>query len=304
MEENRNVSPERTAQEPLHPRSRRVKGVKRGAGKHKKITPRALILDAMIVLCAAVFLVSAFFIVRWLWQNAQTKSISDSLASLVGADDSKIRQSDGAEVLPPLESDDEGKIPYYSLSMQELLALNPDTVAWIRVAGTEINYPVVQGKDNSYYLKHNFEYGYTDAGWIFGDYRCDFTRLQNNRNLIVYGHGRRDMSMFGSLEYCRRSWWLNDSDLHTVHITTPTEETVWRVFAVYTTDVEFYYIRTDFTNDAAFLALVDQMKSKSFYDFDQPVEADDTILTLSTCTTDADRLVLQAVLVEQRALTD
>ena len=101
MEENRNVSPERTAQEPLHPRSRRVKGVKRGASKHKKITPRALILDAMIVLCAAVFLVSAFFIVRWLWQNAQTKSISDSLASLVGADDSKIRQSDGAEVLPP-----------------------------------------------------------------------------------------------------------------------------------------------------------------------------------------------------------
>ncbi len=248
-----------------------------------------------IGVCVLVFAVSAFFLGQWLYENYKTSQLTDELQSMVGVSESTVVE-EGIQVLPPVE--EKKPVLLSDLSFEQLKQHNSDTVGWIRVAGTNVNYPVVQTTDNDYYLKRDFYRRSTNAGWIYGDYRCDFSNLSDNKNLIIYGHGRLDMSMFGSLDYCRRSWWLNNPGYHTIHISTPTENTTWKVFAVYPTSVNFYYIKTNFYYEGEFTSLVNEMKSRSIHDFGVEVGENDTILTLSTCVTDADRLVINAVLVK------
>ena len=74
---------------------------------------------------------------------------------------------------------------------------NPDVVAWIQIPGTQINYPVVQGKDNDYYLHRDLNGQKSTAGTIFLDYadRADFSSLHN----VLYGHHIR-------MEVCLRTF--------------------------------------------------------------------------------------------------
>ncbi len=276
--------------------SEEIKSEMQEPQKRKKGT---WLYDVAIGVCILVFLVSAFFLGQWLYENYQAGKLVNELQSMAGVSESTVVE-EGVEVLPPVE--EEKPILLSDLSLEQLKQQNSDTVGWIRVSGTNVNYPIVQTTDNDYYLKRDFYHRWTNAGWIYGDYRSNFNDLKANKNLIIYGHGRRDMSMFGSLEYCRRDWWLNNPSYHTIHLTTPNESSVWRVFAVYTTSVDFYYIQTNFYYDGEFTNLVNEMKARSLRDFGVEVTEDDTILTLSTCTTDADRLVVSAVLVETRPI--
>ena len=84
-----------------------------------------------------------------------------------------------------------------SVDFEELKRINPDIVAWIRIEAAGIDYPVVQGKDNEYYLHHTFKGEENIAGSIFMDYRNtpDFS----DENTIIYGHNMRDGSMFAAL---------------------------------------------------------------------------------------------------------
>ena len=79
---------------------------------------------------------------------------------------------------------------------EKILKENPDTVAWIKIKGTGINCPVVQAKDNEYYLNHNFKKEKSSAGWVFMDYQNNL----NDQNIVLYGHHRRDNSMFGDID--------------------------------------------------------------------------------------------------------
>ena len=85
------------------------------------------------------------------------------------------------------------------VDFNELLKKNPDTVGWIEVKGTNINYPIVQTTDNSYYLTLMLLMALkNEAGWVFMDYRNDPVNF--NQNTILYAHSRLTGSMFGSLK--------------------------------------------------------------------------------------------------------
>ena len=71
---------------------------------------------------------------------------------------------------------------------KKLLKENQETVSWITVNGTNINYPVVQHSDNEYYLNHSFDGSENSAGWIFLDYRNNIENTE--KNTIIYGHSR------------------------------------------------------------------------------------------------------------------
>ena len=79
---------------------------------------------------------------------------------------------------------------------EEIKAEKEDTVGWLIVDGTKINYPVVQTNDNKYYLKHDYYKKRSNAGWLFMDYR---NRL-GDQNIIIYGHHRKDGIMFGDID--------------------------------------------------------------------------------------------------------
>ncbi len=189
------------------------------------------------------------------------------------------------------------KMNMINVDIEELKNINKDTRGWIQVNGTNINYPYVQTSDNSYYLTHSFEKNYTDAGWIFMDYRNDAENF--DKNTIIYGHARKDKTMFGSLKYILKSDWYNNTDNHIIKLSTEKSNTLWQVFSVYHIKTESYYITTSFKDDNEFKTFINTLKNRSALNFNTSVSENDNILTLSTCYNENEKVVLHAKLIKK-----
>lgn len=169
---------------------------------------------------------------------------------------------------------------------------NPDTIAWINVEGTDIDYPVVQTINNDYYLNHSFDKSVNGAGWIFLDYKNKLDGT--DKNIVVFGHNRRDGSMFSSLKNILKAEWYNDESNRIITFITEQENINYEVFSVYQIENEDYYIKTDFTGNS-FSNYLQTIKKRSIKNFGIDVDENDSILTLSTCANDSKyRVVLHA----------
>ncbi len=188
------------------------------------------------------------------------------------------------------------KMNMINVDFTELKKINNDVKGWIQVNGTNINYPFVQASDNKYYLNHSFNKSLNYAGWVFLDYRNNLT---NNKNTIIYAHGRLDKTMFGSLRNILSSGWLNNSNNYVVKLSTEKENTLWQVFSVYHIPTTSDYIQTEFSSDDEFLELITKIKDRSMFNFNTDVNSNDNILTLSTCYSDTEKVVLHAKLIKK-----
>lgn len=166
-------------------------------------------------------------------------------------------------------------------NFDELLKINSDIVGYIKVNNTNVSYPIVKGSDNTFYLNHSYDKKENEIGSIFLDYRNDLENL--SRNNIIYGHGRLDNSMFGSLNNLLDSDWLSNEDNHYIEVTTPDKIMVFKIFSVYTIDKESYYIKTYFSDNKYFKEFLETVMKRSIYNFSTNVSTNDKILTLSTC---------------------
>ncbi len=188
-------------------------------------------------------------------------------------------------------------LPMISVDFSSLISKNSDTVAWISLNGTNINYPVVQATDNDYYLYHAYDHSDNQAGWVFMDYRNNPTQF--DKNTIIYGHGMNNNTIFGTLRYIVEGWWYNNPDNHIVKLSTPTENTLWQVFSVYTIPEETYYIQTNFADDTAYKEFLSKLKARSIYNFNAELNENDKIITLSSCYNNDLRVVLHAKLIKR-----
>lgn len=186
-------------------------------------------------------------------------------------------------------------IPLINVDFTELINLNSDTIGWLQVNGTNINYPVVQTNNNAFYLNHSFDKKYNDAGWIFVDYR---NNLVDDKNLIIYGHSRLNSTMFGTLKNVVKSSWYTNSDNHLIKLSTINTNTSWQVFSTYVIDEEGYYIQTNFNNENEYLDFLNTLKNRSIYNYGTSVNKNDRIITLSTCYINNQRVVLHAKLIK------
>lgn len=180
------------------------------------------------------------------------------------------------------------------MDLSALEEINPDTVGWVKVNGTNVDYPFVQAKDNNFYLKHSFDGSFNEAGWVFLDYRNNVTDF--DKNTILYAHGRLDKTMFGSLDNVFDQTWLADTNNHVISLYTDTQTTTWQIFSAYHIPATADYIQTSFESDTKFIDFVDKLKNRSTYNFGTTVSASDKILTLSTCykNNSKERLVIHA----------
>lgn len=185
--------------------------------------------------------------------------------------------------------------PLINVNFTNLLEKNSDTVAWLKVNGTNINYPVVQSSDNKYYLTHAYDKTYNDAGWIFADYRNNLT---DDRNLIIYGHARLNSTMFGTLKNVIKRDWYSNRNNYVIKLSTPNVNSTWQVFSTYAIDPEDYYLRTSFESDSSFYEFAKILKARSIYDYNVEIKPTDRILTLSTCYSNNQRVVLHAKLIK------
>lgn len=179
-----------------------------------------------------------------------------------------------------------------------LLQLNPETVGWLTVNNTNVDYPVVQGTNNKYYLDHNFNFEEDRDGWVYMDYRNDPAEL--NKNTIIYAHNRYYSGvMFGTLYKVYHSGWYNNKDNQIIRFDTLYGEHKWKVFSIYKTTVTSDYLQVRFSSDEEWMEFIDMIKGRSVKDFGVNVTSSDKILTLSTCAeTNNRRLVLHAVMIE------
>lgn len=275
------------------------KNNKKRKRKKKKNTTWIFVILCSIFISIIVFCLIKIFI--WGKDNKDTSKVINDITNAVNV---TLRDDDDNTELVNDTNEEETsdywyyiKFPLIDVDITELKEKNSDTVGWINVNNTNINYPFVQTKDNSYYLNHSFDKKYNEAGWVFLDYRNN--NDLNNKNTILYAHSRLDKTMFGSLNDTLKYSWYSNKDNHIIKISTEKENTLWQIFSVYKIPVESYYITTDFLNDSAFEDFLDVIKKRSVFDFNTNLTKDDRILTLSTCYSDKERTVIHAKLIKR-----
>ncbi len=177
-----------------------------------------------------------------------------------------------------------------------LLEINENTVGWLKVNNTNIDYPVVQAEDNDFYLNHNFKKQKDNNGWIFMDYRADPKNL--NKNMIIFGHNMYYSGvMFGTLYKAKSANWYKNPENQIIEFDTLYEKLKWKIFSIYVVPNTNDYLIAYFSSDEKFQEYLNMVTDRSIYTFNTPVSVEDNIITLSTCANNGkNRLVIHAVL--------
>lgn len=246
-----------------------------GRKKNKKYKKAILNLIIYIILLS-ILIYSGIKIFKWYKDKTNNNKIAEQIKSTVIVEE---------------ENGDE-----YTVDFNKLKEQNNETIAWLKVNNTNVEYPVVKGTNNSFYLNHSFDKSNNSAGWIFADYRNKFDNT--DKNIVIYGHNMRDGSMFGSMLNILNAKWYENEENTNITLYTENEKCMYKVFSVYKIENEDYYIKTEFKNDNdnEFEDFIKTLKKRSIKDFNVDVSKDDNILTLSTCANNNKyRVVLHAI---------
>ena len=232
--------------------------------------------------------------------------IENNLKEIIKVNQKKTEEENPLDVIEPGDEDltttTTTTTTVYDIQYEKVFStlqeINKDTIGWLTVNNTRIDYPVVQAKDNDYYLKRDYYQNKNRHGWIFMDYRNNPDEL--NENTIIYGHNLANQTMFGTLRYALNSYWYKKSANQIITFNTPKENMKFQIFSIYTIPTTNDYLDITFPTTDAYQSYIDLVKGRSIYDFNIEVTTGDKILTLSTCANGNDkRLVIHAKLIKE-----
>lgn len=200
------------------------------------------------------------------------------------------------------EKKDDTKEEAFSVDFEKLLEMNSDVVGWIRFdEPSEINYPVVQGRDNEEYLKRTFEANTNKLGTLFVDVNNpgDFS----GRNTFIYGHNMRNGSMFAQLLKYKDDSFYKEHPYFYIYTPDGKVRTYEIFSAGVVKDTSDSYIM-DYADDAAFQTYIDYIKQQSAYPTSTEVTTASKIVSLSTCTNvrDDERFLVHGVMIKEEAV--
>ncbi|WP_160680172.1 class B sortase [Clostridium sp. C8-1-8] len=235
----------------------------------------------MLAICAGVFLYSGYSLYVI---GSEYKTGTEEYKDL----QRYIKKSQNENIL-----DNNAKIGFNKLKV-----INSDVVGWICFDNIAINYPIVKGTNNDFYLKHTFKKEENKAGSIFMDY-------ENNSQFkdvhtIIYGHNLKNSSMFSALmKYKNRDFFVSNPCFR---IYTPNETLKCDIFSCYITEGSSDSYDRTFSSRDKYENFLKELRKKSLYDTGVGVTADDTILSLSTCTnTNKDsRIIVHAKVLKEK----
>lgn len=261
--------------------------------KNKEIENKFIPIT-ILILSITTYLICIFIISRWYVQNQRTKNFTNSLnaSTITNKEDitdetpdqykdltSKIEEETPTDTNSVEQT--EINLNYINVNLNYYTQKNSETVGWIQVNGTNINYPIVQHSDNEYYLEHDFYKRKTTNGWIFSDYRNNLENLNNNT--IIYGHNLINRTMFGSLPFLLNSNWFDNPNNQYIKISTKTTNSIWQIFSVYKIEPTTDYLQAKFNSTEAYQDFLNTIKNRSLHQFDVSLNYTDKIITLSTC---------------------
>ena len=200
------------------------------------------------------------------------------------------------------EKKDDTKEEAFSVDFEKLLEMNSDVVGWIRFdEPSEINYPVVQGRDNEEYLKRTFEANTNKLGTLFVDVNNpgDFS----GRNTFIYGHNMKNGSMFAQLLKYKDDSFYKEHPYFYIYTPDGKVRTYEIFSAGVVKDTSDSYIM-DYADDAAFQTYIDYIKQQSAYPTSAEVTTASKIVSLSTCTNvrDDERFLVHGVMIKEEAV--
>ena len=195
------------------------------------------------------------------------------------------------------DSADEGR--NLQEEIQKLNEKYNDAIAWVKVPGTSIDTAVFKTTNNDRYLRNDRDNKTTKWGETFMDYRCNINNMTDKSHFIIYGHNTETDDHFTPLLNYKNKDFFNKHQI--IEMSTIKGNYKWQIFTVYVTDVNDFYIDTNFENAKEYKDFLDTAKSKSIYDTNQTISESDTILTLSTCdyTRANGRFVVQCKLIKE-----
>ena len=171
----------------------------------------------------------------------------------------------------------------------------PDVVAWIEIPALDESYPVLQGKDNSFYLNHAPTGEYLGIGSLFLD--CNNSEKFIDSNSIIYGHNLKTGRMFGALKQFKNQNIYDGCCYFWIY--TPDQDYLYQIFSLYETDIYSDSYKKTFKDSEEFIAWSQQMKKQSVVESSWPKQYEEGVVTLSTCTgkTQESRMIVQGIVI-------
>ncbi|MBQ7827847.1 MAG: class B sortase [Clostridia bacterium] len=285
----------------------------------KKKSGGAVARRFVLIICIIIFVACAVYLVWNLTDKARGKAMYDEVADQFGDIFTEDAEDNGAvsrlqslkasqRILclkdrldaadnPEAGYDSDSRIDEMRAKLTSLAESFPDLYGWISIGGTAINYPVVQGPDNDYYLNASPYKKPLVNGSIFVDYRNE-KEIMRNFNTVLYGHNLTGGGMFHDVQ----TLYENEEQFMTslIYIYTMDGAYVYEPFAVYEARADYQYFRTEFATTDQFVEFANEMQTNTRYKKDMEFVATDRIITLSTCTNRSvdGRYALQAKLVQ------
>ena len=250
---------------------------------------------AFRIISVIIIVICLIFLYIWYKHNTENGDIQEELnsyAKVVEDTNENNNEEGNIEVA-------EEQINVLSVDFASLKEKNPDTVAWVKVDNTNIDFPIVKAENNNYYLKRNFNRESNGAGWIYADYR-DLFDGELSQNTVIYGHNRRNGTMFSNLTFLLDNNWFSDENNKKFYFSTESGNYIAEIFSVYSMKENSVRTVTDFLDNEQFETFINSVKSISNYDFGVEVSAEDKVITLCTCGNNTKyRILVHAKLVKK-----
>lgn len=241
------------------------------------------------ILVLLIIMISSGF--RLIQRKSSEKEVSGLLAlrSSENFEASELIEADPIEVY---NEQPEIKYDYKPNKNSEYLAINSDFTGWITIADTVIDYPIVRGSDNEFYLNRNIYKKSSDAGAIFMDYRN--IGQFNDQHTIIYGHYMKNGTMFGGLHEYKEETYFKTHDK--IKLSGLYGEKTYTIFSVYIVSADDYKLEIDFIG-GNYENYVQSLWSISMHKKDFIFNEDKALLTLATCSYELEngRIVIHAI---------
>ena len=236
----------------------------------------------ILMLLIVILAISSYFFIKELVKNKKETDVFDDLQEIVENTEKTTNENPFTDDLKEDESNISSQNTY---NLEYIASINSDVIGWIKIDGTNINYPIMQNSD--YYLHRDIYKKYSSHGTPYLANYCD---VNNSDNLIIYGHHMKDNTMFSQLENYKNYNFYKDHKYVNIYTIKDgkTLENAYKVMIVFKTiaysDAGFrYYSYTNFQNEEDYAEFVENCRNLEFYDTGITGTNKDKYITLSTC---------------------
>ena len=258
--------------------------------KRKKISIIIYLLLTALIILSIIYIINFFSLKQEAKEQSKLLNAIDiyekEVAKNTLEDEERVIEENEETVIGK-DTEEQKKETERMLQVKQLQGQNTDIVGWLEIENTNINYPVLQGADNNYYMTHNYKNEKSKNGSIFldADYNWDIP----SNNLLMYGHNLGNGMMFQELlKYEKKSFYQEHP---VIRFTTAEEDTEYEIISVFKSRVYYkseknvfrYYYFINNESEEEYNEFVKNAKNASLYPIDATASYGDQLITLSTC---------------------